>query len=79
MKKRIKYTDEPMEFTVIPDFLPPPEELRERLKKVKVTVEVDAPTVRVFHEKAGGRGADSRRMMGKLLDLYAARESGDRR
>jgi hypothetical protein len=79
MKKRIKYTDEPMEFTIIPDFLPPPEELRKRLKKVKVTVEVDAPTVRVFREKAGGRGDDSRRMMGKLLDLYAARQSAGNR
>ncbi|MCC6239364.1 MAG: DUF2283 domain-containing protein [Phycisphaerales bacterium] len=28
MKKRIKYTDEPMEFTIIPDFLPPPGQLR---------------------------------------------------
>ena len=79
MKKRIKYTDEPMEFTVVPDFLPPPEELRLRLKKVKITLEVDAPTVGIFRARAGGRLAQSRRMMGKLLDLYAAREgSGNR-
>jgi hypothetical protein len=28
MKKRIKYTDEPMECTVIPDFLPSPGQMR---------------------------------------------------
>jgi hypothetical protein len=28
MSKRIKYTDEPMEAKVIPDFLPPPGKLR---------------------------------------------------
>lgn len=74
MKKRIRYTDEPMEFTVIPDFLPPPEELRMRLKKVKVTVEIDAPTESLFRVKAGGKVDASRRMMGKLLDLYAAQQ-----
>ena len=79
MKKRIKYTDEPMEFTIVPDFLPPPEELRLRLKKVKITLEVDAPTMDVFRTKAGGKPEDSRRMMGKLLDLYAARESAGKR
>lgn len=28
MSKRIKYADEPMEATVIPDFLPPPGQMR---------------------------------------------------
>lgn len=73
MKKRIRYTNEPIECTIIPDFLPPPEKLRLRLKKVKVTVEVDAPTERLFRDQAGSKDA-SRRMMGKLLDLYAARQ-----
>ena len=74
MKKQIKYTDEPMEFTIIADHLPPPEELARRLKKVKVTVEVDAPTVEAFRKKTGRGGAAYRRMMGRLLDVYAARE-----
>lgn len=74
MKKRIKYTDEPMEFTIIPDFLPPPEELAKRLKKVKVTLEVDALTAEVFRQQAGGRN-DASKLMGKLLDVYADRKS----
>ena len=74
MNKRIRYTDEPMEFKIIEDFLPPPGELRLRMRKVKVTVEVGAPTVEAFRRKAG-RNADAyRRMMGQLLDVYAARQ-----
>ena len=75
MSKRIKYTDEPMKFTIVEDFLPPPEELRLRLRKVKVTVEVDPPTVEVFRKRAGRDAGAGRRMMGKLLDMYAARQS----
>jgi hypothetical protein len=37
MKRRIKYTDEPIEAEVIEDFLPPPEKLSRREKNVKVT------------------------------------------
>jgi hypothetical protein len=51
MKKRVKYSDEPMEFTVIPDFLPPPEELVRRKRKVRVTLEVREPTVALFRKK----------------------------
>ena len=75
MSKQIKYTDEPMEFEIIADELPSPEELRQRLRKVRVTVEVDAPTVAVFRKKAGRGRAAYRRMMGRLLDAYAALES----
>ena len=74
MSKQIKYTDEPMEFAIIADDLPSPAELRRRLRKVRVTVEVDAPTVTVFRKKAGRGHIAYRRMMGRLLDVYAARE-----
>lgn len=77
MKNKIKYTDEPMAFTIIPDFLPSPEKLRLRLKKVKVTLEVDAPTASLFRAIAGGKLEDSKRMMGELLDLYAARQASN--
>ena len=73
MNKRIRYTDEPMEFTIIEDTLPPPEELRRRMRKVKVTVEVGAPTVAAFRKTAGGGPLAYRRMMGELLDAYADR------
>ena len=79
MSKRINYTDEPMDFTIIADDLPAPAELRRRLRKVKVTVEVEAPTVEVFRGKAGRGPAGYRRMMGRLLDVYADRQSVSRR
>jgi hypothetical protein len=78
MSKRIKYTDEPMEFMIVVDDLPTPDQLRRRLRKVRVTVEVDAPTVAMFRRKAGRGNAAYRRMMGRLLDAYAARESSAR-
>jgi hypothetical protein len=79
MSKRIRYPDEPMEFEVVEDFLPPPEELRSRMRKVKVTLEVAAPTLEVFRRKAGPRADGYRRMMGELLDIYATRQLADRK
>ena len=74
MKKRTKYTDEPMDFQIIEDFLPPPQELVRRSRKVKVTLEVTQPTVDVFRKKARGSTVQSRRMMGQLLDFYATKQ-----
>ena len=74
MSKRIKYTGVPMKLAIIADRLPSPEELRLRLRKVKVMVEVGAPTVAAFRKKAGGKGDAYRRMMGELLDVYATQE-----
>jgi hypothetical protein len=63
-----------MEFDIVDDFLPPPDELARRTRKVKVTLEVTEPTVELFRKKAGGSGNGYRRMMGQLLDFYAARQ-----
>jgi hypothetical protein len=74
MSKRIKYTNEPMKLAITKDTLPPPDELRFRSRKVRVTVEVDAPTVAAFRRKAGGKTNAYLRMMGELLDVYATQE-----
>ncbi len=74
MSKRIKYTNEPMAFAIIKDTLPSPTQLRKRLRKVKVTIEVQSPTVAAFRRNAGTNTDAYRRMMGELLDWYAARE-----
>jgi hypothetical protein len=63
-----------MEFEVVEDFLPRPDELCLRMRKVRVTVEVGAPTVAAFRKKAGRRADGYRRLMGELLDVYAARQ-----
>jgi len=75
MKKRIKYTDEPMDLTPIADFLPPPHELKLRMRRVKVTLEVGEPTVELFRKTAGKSRGDYRQLMSALLDLYATRQT----
>ncbi len=74
MKKRIKYADEPMDFQIIKDFLPSPDQLIRRTRKVKVTLEVGEPTVQMFRREAGRSANGYRRMMGALLDFYATRQ-----
>jgi len=74
MRKRIKYTNEPMQFKIVEDFLPPPEQLVRRTRKVKVTLEVTEPTVELFRKKAGRSANGYRRMMEELLDFYATRQ-----
>ena len=39
--KRVRNTDEPMEFTIMADNLPSPEVIAQRLKNVKVTEDQD--------------------------------------
>jgi hypothetical protein len=63
-----------MEFKIIEDFLPPPEQLVRRTRKVKVTLEVGEPTVELFRRKAGRSVDGYRRMMGELLDFYATKQ-----
>lgn len=47
MTKKIKYTNEPMELCVVPDFLPPPEKLQFRQTAVKVHYDTKADTLTV--------------------------------
>jgi uncharacterized protein YuzE len=49
MKKRIKYTNEPIKAKILEDFLPPPKELRFRQTAVKVTYDTrtDILTIRL--------------------------------
>jgi len=42
MKKKIKYTDEPMEFEVVKDFLPSPEQIALKSENVKVTISLSS-------------------------------------
>lgn len=74
MKKRTKYTDEPIEFKIVEDFLPTPAQLVRRARRVKVTLEVGEPTVALFRKKAGKSPSGYRRMMGELLDFYAEKQ-----
>jgi hypothetical protein len=73
MKKPI-YTDEPMgELHVIPDFLPPPEELFPKREGIKVTLIVDRDSVDFFRNRAHQSGLKYQRMMREVLREYSHR------
>jgi hypothetical protein len=72
MRKRIKYTDEPLcRLKVVRDFLPPPEELAFREEGVKVTIALSKRSVDFFKRVARKHGTQYQRMMRRLLDDYA--------
>jgi len=73
MKKRIKYSDEPMMLRVVPDFLPPPDRLRLKQSRVNVTLEVARESLDFYKTHTRGGRDGYRVLMQQLLDLYASR------
>ena len=72
MKKRTRYTDEPLgEVRVVLDFLPPPEELVFREETVKVTMSLSKGSVDFFKREARKHRTQYQKMIRRLLDLYA--------
>jgi hypothetical protein len=72
MSGRIKYTDEPLgNLKVVPDFLPPPEDLVFREEGVKVTIALSKRSVEFFKSEARKHRTQYQRMIRRLLDAYA--------
>jgi len=71
MKKKIKYTEEPIELERIEDFLPPPEALVQKEEMVKITISIRKPTVDFFRMKARRQRTQYQRMIRRVLDKYA--------
>jgi hypothetical protein len=59
-----------MELRVIPDFLPPPEELFRKDDSVKVTITLSQRSVDFFKAEALRHGTQYQRMIRRLLDAY---------
>jgi len=59
-----------MEFRVIPNFLPPPDQLVFKEDAVKVTITLSAKSVLFFKTEAAKRGVQYQRMIRRLLDAY---------
>lgn len=70
MKKKIKYTDELMEFEVIKDFLPLPQKLATRTNNVKVTIALNEKSVDFFKTQAKKYHSKYQQMIRNLLDAY---------
>ena len=76
MSAKIKYTDEPLgKLKVIPDFLPPPDELVFREEGVKVTIALSKKSVEFFKTQAQKHNTQYQRMIRRLLDAYAEHHS----
>lgn len=72
MSAKIKYTDERIgKVKVVPDFLPPPENLVFREEGVKVTIALSKRGVEFFKNEAARHHTRYQQMIRRLLDAYA--------
>lgn len=71
MTAKAKYTNEPIgEYRVVPDFLPPPDQLVFRDEGVKVTIALSKRSVDFFKAHAAKNQTQYQRMIRQLLDAY---------
>jgi len=76
MKKKIEYTDEPMDnVKVISDFLPSPEELVLKDQTVKITLSLSKSSVDFFKKEAKKYNTQYQKMIRRLLDDYATHQA----
>jgi predicted DNA binding CopG/RHH family protein len=79
MKKKIKYTDEPLgDLRVIDDFLPSPEELAFKEDNVKVTIALSKTSVEFFKKEAEKHHTQYQKMIRRLIDFYVVRHLSGR-
>ena len=73
MKKKIKYTNEPMgKLKVIKDFLPPPEKLVLKEENVKITISLNKSSVEFFKNEAQKHRTSYQKMIRRLIEWYAS-------
>lgn len=73
MKRKIKYSDEPLgNLQVVDDLLPPPEDLVFKEENIKVTMSLSKSSVEFFKREAKKHRTQYQKMIRRLLDLYAA-------
>jgi predicted DNA binding CopG/RHH family protein len=79
MKKKIKYTDEPLgDLRVIDDFLPSPEELAFKEENVKVTIALSKTSVEFFKKEAEKYHTQYQKMIRRLINFYVLRHLSGR-
>ncbi|MCZ6449755.1 MAG: CopG family transcriptional regulator, partial [Deltaproteobacteria bacterium] len=70
MKRKIKYTDEPLgDLQVVDDLLPPPEDLVFKEENIKVTMSLSKSSVEFFKREAKKHRTQYQKMIRRLLDL----------
>ena len=71
MKKKTKYTDEPLgDIRVIDDFLPSPSDLAFNEEQVKITIGLSKSSVDFFRKQARKHHTHYQKMIRRLLDMY---------
>ena len=74
MKKKIKYTDEPMDnVRRVSDFLPSPDQLAFKQETVKVTITLSKNSVEYFKKIASKYNTPYQKMIRGLLDEYVSK------
>jgi hypothetical protein len=72
MKKKITYTDEPIQLgEQVFDLLPPPSKLVKRKSTVKITLEITDGSLAFFKKQAKLAHVPYQRMLRSLIDSYA--------
>ena len=75
MKRKIKYTDEPIgKVRVVRDLLPSPEELALKDETVKVTIALSKTSVDFFKKEAKKYNTQYQKMIRRLLDEYTVHQ-----
>ena len=73
MKKKPKYTDEPMgRLKIVKDFLPSPSQLVLKEKNVKVTINLKVSSIDFFKQVANKHHTQYQKIIRNLLDYYAS-------
>jgi predicted DNA binding CopG/RHH family protein len=73
MKKKIKYSDEPMgDLEIVKDFLPSPRQLVLKEKNVKVTINLKESSIDYFKKVATKNHTQYQKIIRNLLDYYAS-------
>jgi len=71
MKKKIRYTDEPIgEVKVVRDFLPPPDKLVLKESNVKITISLSKASVEFFKKEAKKHRTSYQKMIRRVIDVY---------
>ena len=74
MKKKILYTNEPINARVIENFLPSPDDLIFKEKKTKVTLTLSEKSLKFFKSAAKKHNASYQGMIRRLIDYYVVNQ-----
>ena len=72
MRKQIQYSNESLgKISLIPDFLPSPQELSVKKESTKISISLSSESVAYFKEMAKKHNVPYQRIIRELLDNYA--------